>query len=218
MTIISTVFVPEGIAMSADSRITGEQNYDDGSRDRFIVTDSAQKLVLIRNSTIGIAFCGDASVNGKTVADILRIFDIQHVEEKDTVTEVSLKLQKLLVEDYSKHDITFLVAGFDDDEAYIYSVHKDMLENTSDNHLDIKTFGATWRGQTTAISKLFKDTPFNFKLMPLKDAVDFSEFIVDSTIKYMRFADSIATCGGPIDTLVITKDFAKFMKHKIINP
>jgi len=46
--------------------------------------------------------------------------------------------------------------------------------------------------------------------MPLKDAADFAEFIVDFTNKYQRFDDRIPTCGGPIDLLVITKDYKKF--------
>jgi hypothetical protein len=36
--------------------------------------------------------------------------------------------------------------------------------------------------------------------------------------KYQRFRNGIATCGGPIDLLVITKDYTKFVKHKILNP
>jgi len=50
--------------------------------------------------------------------------------------------------------------------------------------------------------------------MPLKDAVDLAEFIVELTIKYERFADKIPTCGGPIDILVITKDYTQFYRHK----
>lgn len=39
----------------------------------------------------------------------------------------------------------------------------------------------------------------NEKLMPLKDGIDISEFIVDLTIKYQRVSDRIKTCGEPID-------------------
>lgn len=54
--------------------------------------------------------------------------------------------------------------------------------------------------------------------MPLKEAIDFAEFLVDTTIKYERFCDDIQTCGGDIDILVITKDEAFWKQHKIFNP
>ncbi|WP_195990152.1 hypothetical protein [Clostridium sp. D53t1_180928_C8] len=58
---------------------------------------------------------------------------------------------------------------------------------------------------------------FNFDFMQLKDGVDLAEFIVDVTIKYQRFDMRLATCGGSIDSLIITKDYSKFIKHKVLN-
>jgi hypothetical protein len=86
------------------------------------------------------------------------------------------------------------------------------------NQNDIITYGASWRGETEPVHKLLKGTPLNFEIMPLKDAVDLSKFLVDMTIIYFRFANTISTCGGPIDSLVITKDYTKFLKHKILQP
>ncbi len=67
MTIISVVCVPEGIAMTADSRLIGFVTRDNGVVYRFNFTDNAQKLLLIRSSTLGISFCGDAVIEGKTI-------------------------------------------------------------------------------------------------------------------------------------------------------
>ena len=39
----------------------------------------------------------------------------------------------------------------------------------------------------------------NFKIMPLKDAVDFADFLIETTIKYQRFEMKPKTCGGDID-------------------
>jgi hypothetical protein len=52
MTIISVVWVPEGIAMTADSRLLGTYTRDNGVVERFTFSDNAQKLLLIRNSII----------------------------------------------------------------------------------------------------------------------------------------------------------------------
>ena len=73
---------------------------------------------------------------------------------------------------------------------------------------------------TTRYYSLYKDYDFDITFETvLKDAIDLSRFLVDLTINYQRFENnSIATCGGPIDTLVITKDGASFAKHKIYKP
>lgn len=58
----------------------------------------------------------------------------------------------------------------------------------------------------------------NAKIMPLKDAADFAEFITETTINFLGFEDGISTCGGAVDILVITKDYTQFLKHKILKP
>jgi hypothetical protein len=71
MSIISVVCVPEGIAMITDSRLIGTYTRDNGVVERFTFSDNAQKIFLIRNSTVGVSFCGDALMEGRTVADFL---------------------------------------------------------------------------------------------------------------------------------------------------
>lgn len=221
MTIISSVYVPEGIAMAADSRLTGFINRENGFTDRTTISDNAQKLVLVRHSSIGISFCGDAIIDGKTVADFLRVFDINEVESEDTVEVVSEKLNQYLAKRNINYYTEFLVAGFDNDEPYVYSVTSKDLKRINVDETGEITYGASWRGEIDPISKLLVSepkAPLNFTLMPLKDAVDFAEFIAETAIKYFRFTDQLATCGGPIDILVITKDFTKFYRHKILQP
>lgn len=219
MTIIATVCVPEGIAMAADSRLTGQRIISDFEVEHYTMSDNAQKLVLVREETIGISFCGDAIIEGKTVADFLRLFDISMVEENDSVEDVARKLKDYL-QDYQQYNVSFFVAGFDNDEPFVYDV--DLREMSRYNYKNGQPeYACSWKGQLEAISKLFVGSPptvLDFDLMPLKDAVDFSHFLVDLTVKYERFKDSIATCGGPIDLLVITKDYTKFVRHKMLNP
>ena len=73
----------------------------------------------------------------------------------------------------------------------------------------------------TAITKVVNNAPtlnVDWNTMPLKDAADFAEFLIDTTIKYERFCDDIQTCGGEIDILIITKDEAFWKQHKIYKP
>ena len=52
MSIIATVYLPEGIAMATDSRLTGVTNYPNGNVDRHTLSDNSQKLFLIKNNSI----------------------------------------------------------------------------------------------------------------------------------------------------------------------
>ncbi|MFP7297179.1 hypothetical protein [Neobacillus niacini] len=219
MTIISVVCVPEGIAMTADSRLIGTYTRENGVVERFTFSDHAQKLLLIRNSTVGVSFCGDALIVGRTVADFLHIFDKGQVKVTNSIPEIAEKLKDYLFYEYSSYKVAFYIAGFDHDVPYVYLVNKDSIIHKNFNEPQKKiTYSANWLGETEPISRLLRDTTLNFKLMPLKDAIDFAEFIVETTISHMRFSDGISTCGGPVDSLVITKDYAKFLKHKILQP
>jgi 20S proteasome alpha/beta subunit len=184
LTITVTVYVPEGIAMATDSRLTGHRKLSDGRVELFTISDNSQKLVLLRNETIGASFCGDAIIEGKTVADFLRLFDINKVETNDSVEAVAEKL-KTHLEEYSQYNVSFFLAGFDNDEPFVYDISLQNVYRHNIKNGEIK-YGCTWKGELEAINKLFignKPTAFNFKIMPLKDALDLAEFVVDVTSK-----------------------------------
>ncbi len=51
--------------------------------------------------------------------------------------------------------------------------------------------------------------------MPIKDAVDVAEFLVDVTCKYSRYTPGAATVGGPVEIAAITKhEGFKWVKRK----
>ncbi|HEY5560198.1 MAG TPA: hypothetical protein VIK72_00320 [Clostridiaceae bacterium] len=56
MSIITTVYIPEGIAMAADSRLTGYRTYEGGLTDRYTLSDNSQKIVLLKKVSVGISF------------------------------------------------------------------------------------------------------------------------------------------------------------------
>jgi len=132
--------------------------------------------------------------------------------------------------------MALLVAGYDPAgkagrmfEVYIpegeYNARRNTLENP----------GSAWRGHTFVISRLLNGfdprlqdvAGFNEELkknldenalgykvdywgMTLQDAVQFSHFMVETTISMQRFSDGIgmtpgasANCGGPVDVAVI---------------
>ena len=79
MSIICSIYVPEGIVMAADSRmtVTAVHGGDKPKELVFSISDNAQKIVLLNKVKVGIASCGNAVLDGKTISDYLRIFEIK---------------------------------------------------------------------------------------------------------------------------------------------
>ena len=257
MSVMCCIFVPEGIIMAADSRLTRtrtsapvELPAEEGIRkyrvDRttYTLSDNAQKVFLLSKSKVGISFCGDTIIDGIALADYIRRFEIDKIEKGDTADVVAKKLS----EHYTGTGTLFFVTGYIGDVPFVSQVNnkgvkrfnavipsapvvasdsEDVKDDTSQEDTSqieadpIITYSAVWGGKDTAITKILNDEPklnADWETMPLKDAIDFAEFLVDATIKYERFSDDIQTCGGAIDILVITKDTAFWKQHKIYNP
>lgn len=59
------------------------------------------------------------------------------------------------------------------------------------------------------------EIPLTHPAMPIKDAIDLAEFLVDLTEKYSKFAPGPQTVGGPIEIASITKhEGFKWIKRK----
>lgn len=145
MTIISAVFVPEGIAMAADSRLTFRAQRDYGV-EVFTITDNAQKLTLLRNETVGVSFCGEAIIDERTIADFIRLFDINEVSERDTVETIAIKLNNLLNSKHPNNEVSFFIAGFDNDLPFIYEVSRDVVNRINVNEEREIYNGCVWHG------------------------------------------------------------------------
>ncbi|MCR6516219.1 MAG: hypothetical protein ACRDCB_04155 [Clostridium sp.] len=221
MSIIATVFLPEGIAMAADSRLTGLTTHEDGTKDRRTLSDNSQKLFLIKDGTIGVSCCGDAKIGGKSVGDFIRSFEIDLVKEEDNITDITYKLRDYTKEKHGK-GVIYHLCGYHNDLQYVYSITSDLeIIRPNLNKENNIVAGASFDGETDILMGLMtynKGMNIDWQFMQLKDGIDFAEFMVDLTIKTQRFSKGLATCGGAIDQLVITKDYAKFIKHKILHP
>ena len=216
MSVIATVFIPEGIVMAADSRVTGFRANKNGNVDKYSLSDNGQKVFLLRKRTVGISSCGDAEINNQTIADFIREFEILHIKEDDSVKEIADNLRVFLHQKKKDANCMFCVAGYDEDEQKIFCVNG---ESTQINVGDSK-FAATWNGDIDHLTSLINGEPrmeFDWQHMYLKDGIELAEFMIDVNCKAQRFSAGIATCGGPIDILLITKDEARWIKHKILN-
>ncbi len=219
MSIISVVHVPEGIAMAADSRLTGHRIYENNQIEKFTSSDNFQKIVLLSKSPVGISWAGDAFLNGNAVSHFISTFETENVHENDSVTQIATALKDRLRQESPEAKTMFYITGYRNSVPHIYLLTKDefTLINQNENGLVYSSFIG---GETEPIVKLLygdKPAEINYRVMPLKDALDLSEFLVELVIDYQRFSNKLATCGGFVDVLVLTKDYAKFIKHKVLN-
>lgn len=217
MSIIASVYLKEGIIMSADSRITGTTTHTDGTKDRHTLSDNGQKLFLIKSESVGISSCGAQVIDGKTIADFIRIFEQEEVNDADTVETIAEKLSKYVVGKY-QGDLTFHVCGYNDIKKCVYRIINDTLTLEADTQ---DHCGVIWDGESKVISNILTGAnaiPIEWNFMQLKDGIDFAEFLIDITCKIHRFQTGLGTCGGSIDILLLTKGYTKWIRHKIINP
>ena len=57
--------------------------------------------------------------------------------------------------------------------------------------------------------------PFFSPSMPIQDAIDLADYLIDATIKYVKYTPGHQTVGGPIEIAVITKyEGMKWIKRK----
>lgn len=126
------IFVPEGIIMAADSRLTRtrtsapvELPAEEGIRkyrvDRttYTLSDNAQKVFLLSKSKVGISFCGDAIIDGIALADYIRRFEIDKIEKGDTADVVAKKLS----EHYTGNGTLFFVTGYIGNVPFVSQVN-----------------------------------------------------------------------------------------------
>jgi len=70
--------------------------------------------------------------------------------------------------------------------------------------------GCTYGGEGKVVQKLWeigKENPklqFKYGLFSLQDAIDFSEFLIQSTSTFQRFANEVPIVGGEIDIALLT--------------
>ena len=106
MSVMCCVYIPEGIVLAADSRLTRTKigdikeilETDKNSKTTLIPqtiytsSDNTQKVMLLKKSNVGISFCGNAIIDGATVADFIRRFEIEKVLSEHTTEQIAYSL------------------------------------------------------------------------------------------------------------------------------
>lgn len=216
MSIIATVSISEGLIMASDSRITGSYIVDTPSGkqiDRYTISDNGQKIFMIVKK-IGISVCGDMIIDNLPITEFIRNFENECCNTTMSVEECAKNLSAYTRLKGKQANVVYHVSGYDGGNQKIFRVKGDTIE-------PVERYSACWDGEAAVLNNLLTGSfPLNLNLnfMYLKDGIEFAEFLIDVTCQTQRFSNGVATCGGPIDILLITKDETRWIKHKILNP
>jgi len=240
MSLVIVTYVPEGIVMASDSRqsinIKGKTPKGKDFKVETVNSDTVTKTFLLEEQKVGISSFGKDLLGGVPMASHIKRFSEEILSDSDDVESVARKIIKFMLKEFKKVDTGFHVCGYKKENKisipYVFSCHVGRNEIARKNIKKDSSlaYGATWSGQGDIISGLINPVvitdkkgnkkvikpvaPIVWGAMPLQDAIDFSIFTIRTTIDTMRFQARPKNVGGPIDVLVLTPDFTKWIQKK----
>jgi hypothetical protein len=249
MTIVVGVAAPDGIILAADSRSTNLTGpHHRVASDNAIKLFDLSKCVGV--ATHGMAFIGDQTIAGLMDEFVANRADETRSQVTELAEELGTFFHDRLVAKYPNlasaqqgYALGFLVAGYDGDGVgRILEVSvpgPDVAEQVNTSSRGFLYRGMTDVGErlllgvdwerlsradvhlTPAAQKALRELEYRpIAPIALQDAIDFSLFLIRTTIDMQRFSDgTVATprgipgCGGPIRVLVITRSGPKWVSE-----
>jgi hypothetical protein len=224
MSLIISVYVPEGIVLAGDSRLT--LNWTDktqtGEQNNSITTsDSYTKIYSLANK-FGLGVFGEVFVNEINICGSINQFVTENITTDTTIDEIPERLIHFFGEKFNYPVTHFYLVGYKMEDGisvpHTYSIAlAERSYRRSNFESDYIINGANWGGEIEVLSRILltvkmqrgdewaevADNAIPWNFMTLQDAVDFGVYAVRTTIDTMRFQQKEKTVGGPIDVLVI---------------
>jgi hypothetical protein len=225
MSLIVTIYPQEGIVMAGDSRLTitwNSQNGETFNSECIPSSDSLNKIFCVHNK-FALGFCGSATLGGILLPTLVNQFVEKMITNKTSIDQIPELLMDFFGKDYDYPELYFNVGGYKVEKdisiphVYTVSIAQKVVDRSNHNGESL-IYGATWKGQTGVLSRLFStiqakatdeswiDLPeisFPWTLFTLQDAIDFAKYAIRTTIDTMNFQQVEKTVGGPIDILVL---------------
>src|SRR5437899_12588765 len=99
MSLVVTVYVPSGIVMAADSRMTvlRSEDHEEGDQkmrvqQQLVLSDNAYKVVELRSVGVGVSVYDAGVINNQPVDSHVHRFEEEVVKQEDGVTSAGAKL------------------------------------------------------------------------------------------------------------------------------
>ena len=231
MSLIVTLYVPEGLVIAGDSRLTlnwTTKINEVEQRHSVSASDSNTKVFTIKNK-FGLGTFGAADIKGIPISGFINQFTEEKVTNDTTIDELPQLLLDFFGEQFGNPATNFYVIGYKIENGistphvyYVNVIGKNFNRVNFANGAIVN--GANWGGETEVLVRILNtvklkqddqwidlpDTPIAWNFMTLQDAIDFAVYAVRTTIETMRFQQKEKTVGGPIDILVIKPNEVPF--------
>jgi hypothetical protein len=224
MSLIVTLYVPEGIVLAGDSRLTlnWSSHVNNIERSHSISASDTNNKIFVINDKFGLGIFGSAAINGIPLAGFINQFVEQLIKESTTIDEMPQLLHDFFGAPFGFPGINFYIIGYKIEHnisvPYAYFINIANKSSNRINYVNDKIInGANWGGEIEVLSRILNPvkvnnngtwldlntSPIPWNYMTLQDAVDFSVYAIRTTMETMKFQQKEKTVGGPIDILVI---------------
>lgn len=216
MSVVVSLCLADGIVLAADSRLTICTEQVDGSIIKKF-NDNVVKVYKMKNKDIGIAWCGDYKVGNLPIFEFMEFFD-DKIYKEDSIEIVANKLNSYCKGNY-RESITWLVAGYESNEQYLYEVADDIVKRKNLMPSGNPGIGLTWEGIRDVSNKIINENiPLivngkylhgsDMPKMSLEDGIAFAkEFLLQTCYEHEG-------CGGSIDVLLIRSNRIEWIDQK----
>jgi hypothetical protein len=229
MSLVVTVYVPSGIVMAADSRMSAmrsevreEAGAKTTAQQQFVLSDAANKIMVLDKVRAGLAVYDSQIIAKQPIAAHIDRFESEVLDARDDIDAVADKLMAYFRERHPNEAVGFHLAGYRSQgkaRVPVVLVGHTTRETTIrrvnlDDKGDVQ-FGVVRAGETAVANRLIdKKTLPLFPAMPLQDAIDYAVHLIRTTIETMRFEPRFPSVGGPIDVLAVTPDALDWVQRK----
>jgi 20S proteasome alpha/beta subunit len=224
MSLIVTLYVPEGLVIAGDSRLTlSWSTKTDKSEQLHTVSasDTNTKIFSIKNK-FGLVTFGAADIKGIPISGFINQFTEEKVNNETTIDLLPQLLLDFFGDAFGNPATYFYAIGYkvENGISIPYAYHINVSGKTFNrvNYSNGQVLqGANWGGETEVLQRILNtvklkrgenwidlpDTPLTFNFMTLQDAIDFADYAIRTTIETIRFQQKEKTVGGPIDILIV---------------
>ncbi len=240
MTIITILYLPEGLVLGSDTQSTifvkgNPVNSFKNSQKIFNISVENGKYNYALSQS-GIAMPGKKPLS-------THIYSIRELLSLNKYSDENFKsiekITDIIIEYFEKFDKTdlfglmFYISGFDqEDNKVIPCVYLVQFTKDQNGDLDVKKklvakpekkeeYGLAYAGEGNwIISKLLKlsdpslgipKRSIPYHLLSLKDGVEFTDYLIRSVIGLERFTTTYPTCGGKVRIAILTPKEFRFI-------
>ncbi len=229
MSLVVTVYVPSGIVMAADSRMTvlrSEERQEGEQKTRvqqqLVLSDNAYKVVTLRTIGVGVSIYDAGVINNQPVDSHVHRFEEEAITREDDAITASEKFLSYFQSNYPNVAVGFHVAGYRQENKasipYVFVGHTTRepgVRRVNVNDEEKVQYGILRSGDILVVNRLIDQTHLPlFAAMPLQDAVEYAVHLIRTTIETMRFEPRFPSVGGPIDVLVVTPTEMRWVQRK----